>query len=134
MLTDSLPTNATSSCEMNPARLPEALVPVTPDRPARSRYHERALRGINTPRDENTWQAVSARERHGKPQLVGALAEPHPLLVYGRMVLQHDVRTGGAQCFAEFVGGLIDDGVIGDRINHAVEPVSGGVLQRERQR
>jgi hypothetical protein len=86
MLTDSLPTNATSSCEMNPARLPEALVPVTNDRPARSRYHERALKGINTPRDErrrmpnkiissrithaDASQAMSARERHGKPQLV----------------------------------------------------------------
>jgi hypothetical protein len=86
MLIDSLPTNATSSCEMNPARLPEALVPVAPDRPARSRYHERALEGIDTPRDEgrripnkvissrvtgaNTSQAVSARERHGKPQIV----------------------------------------------------------------
>ena len=69
MLTDSLPTNATSSCEMNPARLPEALVLVAPDRPARSRSHERALKGINTPRDENT-QAASARERQDKPQLV----------------------------------------------------------------
>jgi hypothetical protein len=86
MLTDSLPTNAASSCEMNPARLPEALVPAAPDRPARSRYHERASKGTNTQRDErrrmpnkvissritraNTSEAVSARERHGKPQLV----------------------------------------------------------------
>jgi hypothetical protein len=86
MLTDSLPTNATSSCETNPARLPEALVPVAPDRPARSRYHERALKGANAPRDErrrmpnkisssrmtgaSASQAVSAREGHGKPRLV----------------------------------------------------------------
>lgn len=86
MLTDSLPTNATSSFELNPARLPEALVPVASDRPARSRDDERALKGVNTPRDErrrmpdeiisscmthaNTSQAVSARETHGKPQLV----------------------------------------------------------------
>ncbi len=34
MLTDSLPTNATSSFEMSPSRLPEAPVPVAPERPA----------------------------------------------------------------------------------------------------
>jgi hypothetical protein len=68
MLTDSLPTNATSSFEM-------------------SGHDERALREINAPRederlrmldkivcsraaDANTFHAVSAREPAGKPQIV----------------------------------------------------------------
>ena len=67
MLTDSLPTNAMSTCEMNPARLPEALVPVAPDRPARSMPNKIISSRMTC---ANTSQAVSARERHGKPQLV----------------------------------------------------------------
>jgi hypothetical protein len=84
MLIDSLPTKATSSFEVSPARPPEALV--APARPARSEYDELALTGIGTPRDErrrmsdeaggslmtraNTSQAGSGRETHGRLQLV----------------------------------------------------------------
>jgi hypothetical protein len=86
MLIDSLPTQATLSFEASHSRPPETLVLVAPGRPARSEYDELALTGIGTPRDErrrvpdkaggslmtraNTSQAVSARETHGKPQLV----------------------------------------------------------------
>jgi hypothetical protein len=86
MSTDSLPTNATSSFEMNPSRPPEALAPLAPDRPARSRYDERALKGISTPREVERRRmpdkiirsrmtrakthVVSARETHGKLELV----------------------------------------------------------------
>ncbi|HEY3642838.1 MAG TPA: hypothetical protein VGL31_17230 [Xanthobacteraceae bacterium] len=86
MLTDSLPTNATSSRELNSERLPEALEPVAPDRRARNSSDERALSGINTPRKEwrrmldeivcsrmtraSTSHVARARPTHGKPQLV----------------------------------------------------------------
>jgi hypothetical protein len=86
MLTDSSPTNATSSVEPSPARLPQARLPVAPDPPARTRHDERALKGIDAPRHErqrmsdkivcsrmtraDTSQAVSARSTPGKPQLV----------------------------------------------------------------
>jgi hypothetical protein len=86
MLTETLPTNATSSHELNPERLSEALEPVAPDRPARSRSDARHLKGINAPRDErrrkpakiissrmtraDTSQSVFARQKHDKAQLV----------------------------------------------------------------
>jgi hypothetical protein len=86
MLTDSLPTNATSSFKLSPSRLSQARLPAAPDRPARSRHDERDLKGIDAPRDErprmsdkivcsrmtgaDASQAVSARATHGKPQLV----------------------------------------------------------------
>ena len=86
MLTDSLPTNATSSRELNSERPPEALEPVASDRRARNSSDERALSGINTPRKEwrrmldeivcsrmtraSTSHVAGARHTHGEPQLV----------------------------------------------------------------
>ena len=95
MLTDPLPTNATSSCEMNPARLPEALALVAPDRPARSMPNKIISSRLTR---ANTSQAVSASERNGKPQLV---RKPSDWTASGRAsVVQHGPTRTVFEIFA----------------------------------
>ena len=68
MLTDSMPTTATSSFEMSPSRPPEAPVPVAPRDDERRRMPDKIICSRMT--RAKTSHAVSARETHGKLQLV----------------------------------------------------------------